>query len=173
MVSWSLNSSSVIIFDDLFWLFSLYKCHECSVPSGERFQVSVPWLKKGWEALIYWFTFNVETASTYSLTYDVDVGWCIFNSSGVLRSADVSSAVLALNPLNQEAVAVFTSDDDTLGGTTKRKLVLCPGHVRVRISSDLALKVQGRSLMDVDRMEGLGKCRGNRTWTIFWKIGDK
>jgi len=28
------------------------KCQKCSgVPSGEWFQVSVPWLKKGWEAL--------------------------------------------------------------------------------------------------------------------------
>ena len=28
----------------------LYTEH-CSVPPGERFQESVPWLKKGWEAL--------------------------------------------------------------------------------------------------------------------------
>jgi len=29
------------------------KSLKCSVPSGERFQESVPQLKKGWEALLY------------------------------------------------------------------------------------------------------------------------
>jgi len=30
----------------------LYRFHKCSVPFGDRFQESVPRLKKGWEALI-------------------------------------------------------------------------------------------------------------------------